>query len=90
MNKEKVELGDRVKCLVTGIVGIAICQVSYLYGCKQFGVKQRVNKDGVIPKINWIDEPQLEVLQKGVISPEVKPESLEVKPKYGGNREYPK
>lgn len=60
-------LGQEVKDKVTGLVGIATAKVEYLNGCVQFGVKQKVKKDGKMPEIEYIDIGQLEVVGKGIL-----------------------
>ncbi len=66
-----IELGDRVKDPLTGVVGIAYCRMSYLQGCDRIGIQQDVikRKEDVplIPDLWNVDEPQLVVVKKGVI-----------------------
>lgn len=59
-------LGTRVKCLVTGFVGIAESRGQYLYGCDRYCVQPEVGEDGTVPKSLMIDAPQLEVVGDGV------------------------
>jgi len=59
--KKAIALGDRVKCIVTGLKGIAICKTEYLNGCVRFGVQpEGTNKDGKTYDAEWVDEQQLE------------------------------
>ncbi len=60
----KIELGDEVKCTVTGFRGIAIGRSEFLQGCARVGVQPKVGSDGKHPESHWIDEPQLEVIKK--------------------------
>jgi len=81
--KETIKLGDKVKDNITGVIGIAISRIEYLHGCTQFGIQAKA-KDGNVPKVEWIDEPQL---TRVALS---KQEKRTEKPKYGGMRQYPK
>ena len=58
----KVELGQTVKDPITGITGVAIGRSEWLHGCTHIGVQAKVKKDGIIPDVVWVDEPQLEVV----------------------------
>ena len=59
-------LGFKLKDIVTGIEGIAICKAIFLNGCIQYSLQSQVGKDGIIPKEVWVDRPQLEIIDKGV------------------------
>ena len=85
MKKDKVELGDKVQDIVTGLEGITVARTEYLYDCVQFTVKPPYNKKkGEQPKSGFVDEPQLVILEKGVIK------KREAKfPPQGGEREHP-
>lgn len=63
-----INLGDRVKDKITGMVGIAIGSSQWLYGCNQFCVKPEELKDGKPIDAFWIDEYQLDIVNKNVIS----------------------
>jgi len=59
-----INLGDKVKDKVTGLVGIAVSKIEYLNGCVQYGVSPKVKKDST-ELLTWnIDEEQLESLEK--------------------------
>lgn len=60
----RVELGDQVKCLVTGLVGVVTTVSTHLNGCTRCGVQPPIDKDGKLTDAYWIDEPQLQVLKK--------------------------
>ena len=57
-----IKLGDKVKDSITGVIGIATAKCVYLNGCNHIGF-QLPFKDGKIPDIIWIDEPQVEVVK---------------------------
>lgn len=55
-----IGLGDLVRDYITGLEGIAMARTEWLYGCKRIGVQsRRVNNDGTVPEVQWIDEDQL-------------------------------
>lgn len=55
-----IKLGDKVECIVTGFVGIAIARVEYLNGCIRYCIMPRANeKDGKLNDSEYIDEGQL-------------------------------
>ena len=63
MNDE-IELGDKVKCKITGFVGIAVAKTEFLNGCIQYGVAAKVSKDNKIPKEIGIDSQSLELVKQ--------------------------
>ncbi len=60
---EKIELGDRVRDIVSGIVGIAVSEIKYLSGCHQYGVQSKY-ESGKMPSAEYIDAGQLIVFKK--------------------------
>ena len=77
----KIELGNKVKCKVTGFTGIAVSRYEHMNGCIQYDVKPKVGKDNEDKKGIWIDEQQLIVIPGGLIT--------KGKPAGGGFREHP-
>lgn len=63
----KIELGDKVKEVVTGFTGVVTGIASYLTGCDQACVTPRVKEDGSHVSGQWYDVTRLEVLKKGVV-----------------------
>ena len=63
-----IELGDRVKDVVTEFEGIAVMMVVHLNGCIRFGVQPGVDKDGKDRDCGYFDHMQLEVTERGVVS----------------------
>lgn len=61
-----IQLGNRVRCIVTGFIGIATSRVEYLNGCVQYCVKPPVDKDGKNQEGLYFDEAQLEYVDGGV------------------------
>ena len=66
MKKSEIELGNKVKDIVTGFEGIAVSKVEYLNGCVQFCIKPLKGKDGKMPEGEYIDQQQLSVVSVGV------------------------
>jgi hypothetical protein len=64
-----INLGDKVKDVVTGLTGIAVAKTHYLQGCTRIGVQPQELKDGKPVEASWFDEPQLEVVEAGVVKP---------------------
>lgn len=64
----KFENGAKVKDLVTGVEGIITGRAEYLNGCVNYCVKPKLDKEGKVAKGEWVDEPQLVALGKGVSS----------------------
>lgn len=72
-----VQLGDRVKDKVSGLTGIATSVTIWLHGCVRVGVQpEGRTKDGKPRESFHFDEPQLEVMKKGVHTPAVMTEAL--------------
>jgi hypothetical protein len=81
-----VELGNKVKDLISGFGGIAVGRIEYLYGCSQIQIEpDRLDKDGKHVDARWFDEQRVEVLKPmvAVISPDSRP-SAEIP---GGDRD---
>ena len=48
---ETIELGQKVRCQVTGFEGIVIAKCEYLNGCIQFEVQPKSKKDNAFGNI---------------------------------------
>lgn len=66
----KVKLGDTVRDVVTGFEGTTVAVAKYMYGCIQYKVQPKC-KEGNYTKAEWLDEPQLEVIQEGSTTKEL-------------------
>ena len=77
----EIELGSEVKDKVTGFTGIAVATTHYMQGCNRVLIQPKVDKDMVIPESQSFDEPDLEVVGRGIL-PKDKPE------KNGGPRPF--
>ena len=63
----EIELGSKVKDLVTGFEGIVTSRTEYLNGCIQYCIAPKITgKDKGIPDSYSIDVQQLKVIGKGV------------------------
>ena len=64
---KQIKLGQKVKCMVTGFVGIATARCEYLNGCVQYCVIPRTNaKENKMPEGLYIDVGRLKVVGEGV------------------------
>jgi len=62
----EINLGDKVKCKITGFIGIAVAKTEYINGCIQYIVAPKVSKDNKFPEEISIDENSLEVIKKKI------------------------
>lgn len=69
MNENKIELGDRVADKITGLKGVVVAITKWLYSCTRVSVQVENAKDGKYPDQFTVDEPQLELVKKGVAKP---------------------
>ena len=63
--KNEIKLGQTVRCIVTGFMGIATSRLEYLNGCIQYCVKPPV-KENKADDGMYIDHQQLEVVDDGI------------------------
>lgn len=61
-----IQLGLKVKDLVSGHTGMAISKAIYINGCVQYEVMPEVKKDGSKVNGRWIDWQRLEVVGQGI------------------------
>lgn len=60
--KQKIKLGDKVRCKITGFIGIAVARTEFINGCVQYSVAPKISKDSKFPEEYPVDEQSLEVL----------------------------
>ena len=60
----EILLGQKVKCKVTGFVGVAVARTVFLNGCVRVTVQPAAKADGGLPDEKWFDEMQLEAVGK--------------------------
>lgn len=68
-NKHTIHPGDEVRDLVTGLQGIAVSVTEFLNGCRRVCVSPPVGEDGAFRDERWLDEPQLEIVQRAKVRP---------------------
>ena len=61
-----IELGDKVKDIYTGFVGVAVAKIEFINGCVQFTVAPKVDKDNKQSEPIDIDEESLTVVKSQV------------------------
>jgi hypothetical protein len=88
-----IELGDRVKDIVTGYEGIAIGKTEWLTGCDTIGIcPTELDKDGKTKNTVWFDVTRIEILEKDAVQLEFDkdtPEEPATKPDNGGPQDTP-
>jgi hypothetical protein len=64
-----IDLGDRAKHRVTGLVGIVESVTDWLHGCSRLGVKPEALHEGSTISREYFDEPELDLIDKRVHTP---------------------
>lgn len=59
---KKIELGSKVKCKISGFIGIVSARVEYLHGSPNLKIVAE-SKDGKMPEQDWVDETSVEVIE---------------------------
>lgn len=59
----EIQLGDKVRDIVTGFTGTVVNKTEFLNGCVQYGVIPKCGKDNKAPEEVGIDEQNLEVIK---------------------------
>lgn len=80
-----IELGQLAKDAVTGFEGVITGRAQYLYGCDQYCIVPRINKDGKMGESQWFDEGRIRI-----IGPWIQPKDVQVDKPGGPNRDCPK
>lgn len=71
MKSSDCQLGDRVKCSITGYSGIVVVLANWLNGCTRVGVQPEKLKDGVLQETQNFDVEQLTMVNKAVHKPTI-------------------
>jgi len=71
----KYELGLKVKCRITELVGMLTARSENINMCFRYYVQPKVNKDMKLPDGMWIDEDDIIVLSKGIAEKTIKKET---------------
>ena len=86
--EREIQLGDVVKCIHTGFVGVAIYKTHFVNECIQFGVAPKVGKDNKTPEEIGIDSQSLVIVKRGKKGKEFDAEIL--KRKKEAEKDYPR
>ncbi len=63
MKENRIELGSKVKCKITGYEGVAIARIEFINGCIQYEIAPRVKKgEQKYPDSIGIDQNSLEIM----------------------------
>lgn len=73
----RVQLGQKVRDVVSGFVGIATSRTEWLNGCVRIGVDPKSKKAGELPDGKVFDEQQLQVVDETPIVLPAKFEEIE-------------
>jgi hypothetical protein len=66
-----IKLGDRIKCRITGLEGIAFGTSYYMYGCTRIALApSSLDRDGKPKEMLWADYPQFEIIKEKEIKRE--------------------
>lgn len=68
---QPAQLGDRVKCRITGFSGIVVAVTHWLNGCRRVSVQDEKLKEGKLAEHQYFDEEQVEVVKRAVHEPMV-------------------
>jgi hypothetical protein len=64
----KVELGSKVRDMITGLEGVVMARTEYLTGCAHIAIMpQKLTDKGEIPEYQWIDETRAEILSDNAV-----------------------
>lgn len=64
--KSMIELGDKVKDILTALEGVAIGKTEWLHGCTTYGIQPQTLQNGKTIDAQWFDEGRLEVIKEPV------------------------
>ena len=67
---KRAELGDLVKCKVTGFEGVVTSYAKCLTGCDRITVQPPISKEGKMQDCIWLDVDAVEVIKKNKIKQE--------------------
>lgn len=71
-----IELGSKVRDLVTGVTGVASARTEWLYGCARIAVDAtELKADNKLFETMWLDEQRVEEVEKGFFPTNPVPDS---------------
>lgn len=79
-NDFNIELGDEVKCKITGFQGIVTGYCKHLTGCDRISIQPPVKYDMRVPDAMWTDVATVDIIEKQ----KVKPSNVRETKKLGG------
>ena len=79
------ELGAKAKDKITGFQVIIIGRADHITGCNTYGLKGKLDKDGIPQDAEWFDEGMIKKTGNGI-----KPNTVKAKDKGGPLSENPK
>jgi len=59
---EQIQLGDKVRCKLTGFTGITVCKSEFINGCIQWSILPKGDKKNKMPEEVGIDDQSLEII----------------------------
>lgn len=65
--------GKIAKDKVTGFTGMITAVTYYMYGCCQYCLQPKVDNDGKVQDVYWVDEGRIDIIDNGN---EINPESV--------------
>lgn len=68
--RKDIELGDKVKDVLTGFSGVAIARTEWLNGCVRITIQGEGMKDGLPIEGFTVDEQQIKVMKAKAFVPE--------------------
>jgi hypothetical protein len=83
-NSGMENLGKEGRDKITGYKGIIVGMIIYLFGCVQYGLAPKVDKNGKMGDTNWFDAGRIEIIGDGIT-----PKSVRGKKPGGVNRDAP-
>ena len=69
---------------ITNFEGVITAKCFYIFGCAQYCLTPRIDKDGKRQNIEWFDEGRIEIFNEVI-----KPESVQVEENGCETRDYP-
>jgi hypothetical protein len=71
LTNKDVVLGKKVRDKITGFIGIAVAEHTYINGCKRISVQPSIDKNGKVPESVSFDIPQLEIVEEEKIKGDI-------------------
>lgn len=60
-----IQLGSKVRDMISGFSGVAVAQSVYLYGCERILIEpDRLDEKGSMIESQWVDEQRVELVEQ--------------------------